>query len=177
MSGKTKYQFVLSGVMLLFVYLTATEVTDRWRETWDRYLELRRKQEEILDPQKLIERKHELTVRRNSLASFLTNDKGEVEQSQTGVFGFLTDKARQTKTRIESLVPLKAQSEGRIENIGFRVGLSSSFHELGSYLNALETGTMSITIKKLELANQMKSSLLHAEIEGVAYIFPRKSQQ
>jgi len=173
MPPKRKYQLLVAGVVFLFVYVTGTEVVDRWRDTYAQYLDFAQKQKEVLEPAILAEKKLELLARRDSLTGLLTEDGGDYDQSQTGVFEFLAGTARTTNVHMESVVPVSVQKEGQVENIGFRLALSAGFHDVGFYLNALEGGAMSVRISKLELSNGGKV-LLHADLEGVASVFPRK---
>ena len=174
MSPKRKYQLLLAGVVFLFVYVTGTEVLDRWRDTYAQYSDFAQKQKEVLEPSILAEKKLGLIVQRDSLTGLLTEDRGDYDQSQTGVFEFLAATARTTNVRMESVVPLSVQNEGQVENVGFHLIVSGGFHDVGFYLNALEGGAMSVNIRKLELSNGGKA-LLHADMEGVASVFPRKS--
>jgi hypothetical protein len=118
MSPKREYQLLLCGIVLLFVYVLANEVFIRWSTTYAEYEELLRKQEEFLDPSNLADRIHQLGAQRDSLTSLLISDNGEYEQSQTGVFEFLTQKAMLANVHVESLVPLDRKREGQLEKIG-----------------------------------------------------------
>ncbi len=176
MSQTGRQLLLLCGVLILFIYVAATEVAGRLIEICNQYDDLRQKETELLDPLSFSRKKLALSVRRDSLTMFLTNDRGEFDKSQTGVIELLTRKAKTTGVHIESLRPMRMEREGQFENICFRISLNAGFHEIGVYINALESGHMAININKVELALRSNvRSEVHADVEGVAHTLPERS--
>jgi hypothetical protein len=155
----------------MFIYLMMTVVGPRLGETLEQYTGLRQMQCELLDASAAAIEIEELTRRRNSLDSLLTSKGGEFDQTTTGVVQLLTRKATASHVRIESLHPMDVERQDKFENIGFRLSLASRFHDIGSYVNALETSEIPIEINRIDLSVQaMRAPTVHVDIEGVARV-------
>jgi Tfp pilus assembly protein PilO len=77
--------------------------------------------------------------------------------------------------RVASVVPLEPVSSHQIKDIGFKVNFSAPFHRIGTFVNALENGPLTIRMRRLELGVQSRgSSMLNVNAEGTAYILPQK---
>jgi len=186
MSPTTKYQLLTVLTVVMFFYLLLTEVTGRWSEIGRLHNELTQRQQTVLNPEELAEKKLRLAERKKSLTSLLTRDSGTFEQSQTGVFEFLNASARKTGVRFESLVPAETESSGEIQEIGFKLSMTSSFHRIGAFVNEVESGAMTVRLQRLDMANRTRArqeeaerttgkSPLEASLEGVSYIYPKKN--
>jgi hypothetical protein len=178
MPASSKYRLAIVGLFILFVYVMIEDVSVRWGETVDLWNDIGSRREKMLDSTTIASRKGNLLAERDSLASLLIVDRTIFEQSRTGVFEFITRRATESKVRLESLLPLNAEREAQIENIGFQLVVSGGFHEIGEYLNMLETGSMPVIIRRCELALTTKGAQsLRADIVGVASIIEGDNRQ
>ncbi len=166
-----KYQWMTVGMVALFLYLSATEIVDRWGETFQIYGELQAK--ELQSPENLVARKLELQARQHALAARFIKDAGRFEQSETGVVEFLNAAGRETGVTFESLTPVAADRAGRMQEVSFSIRAVADFHGIGRFINQLETGPMMVRMKSLDLsAAQKTSSRISARIEGSAFVIP-----
>ncbi len=171
MKPVVKYQVMTAAVVVLFLYLFATEVPERWRETSALYDDLQAKEQE--SPELLLARKLELQARQRRLASELTGDSGRFEQSETGVVEFLNATARKSGVRFSSLTPIASPATGQLREIGFSLLFESDFHSAGRFVNEMEEGGILTRVVRIEITTPPKrSSRLGLRIEGVAYIIP-----
>jgi Tfp pilus assembly protein PilO len=175
MSVKKKYSLLILTVLILFLYIIATEIPDRFSKLTQNYMDYSQKKETVLNPEKLQEKKLSLLQMKQSLTSVLTKDGRKYEQNQTGVIEYLNDCAREAGIKYESLIPTENQSAGQIKEIGFKLTMLSRYNKVGKFLNTVENGALMICIKKLEI-NGKEGGLtpLYVIIQGVAYIFPGK---
>ncbi|MGD0339100.1 MAG: type 4a pilus biogenesis protein PilO [Bacteroidota bacterium] len=173
MNQKKKYQYFTAALFLVFIYLTGTEVLDRWSTSLQLYNEMRAKEE--LNPEKLAMKKMELRARRQQLMTALTRNSGNYDQSETGVFEYLNSCAHEASVKFESLVPAESESTSQLREIGFKIGISNDFHHVGTFVNTIENGTLSARIRKIEIQSRSKSgSPVSATIEGSVSILPKK---
>jgi Tfp pilus assembly protein PilO len=173
MSQQKKYQYGTVVLVLLFLYLFATEVPDRWRTTFRLYDDIKTKEE--LNPEKLAQKKMELRARHQELMAALVRSSGSYDQSRTGVLEYLNASARQAGVKFESLVPSESESAGQMLEIGFKIGINSGFHRIGTFINTIEKGTMCARIRKIEVQSRSESgSNVNAMIEGSVTILPKR---
>ena len=166
-----RYQLMTVGLLVLFLYVSATELVDRWGETIRLYSDLEQKEQQ--SPENLISRKYELQARQQALAAKFTKDVGRFEQSETGVVEFLDVTGRETGVTIESLTPATSERAGRIQEVSFSVKANADYHAIARFVNQLETAAMMVQMKTIELsAPQKGSSRLSARVEGSAFIMP-----
>ena len=157
-----------------FLYVMGTEVFGRWSEAFQAYGELKQKEETMLSPEQLADKKMSLIAKKRTLAAAVTKDADTFEQSQTGVFEFLNSCAKSAGVRYQSLVPAESQSSSQIKEVGFKINFFTSYHRVGLLLNLVETGAMPMHMKKLELTSETKESpTLQVSMEGVAFIVPQ----
>lgn len=173
MSSAIKYQLIASAMFLVFLFLLGTEVPDRWGAALHSSDEVRKKEEIVLDPEALAEKRLDLLSRKRSLVALVTKESGDYEQSQTGVFEFLNAGATDAGIQFETLTPMEPDSSGQIKLVPFRLAFSGTYAGVGGFLGAIEQGPIAIRINKLELASKsVGSSILQVGAEGAAFIFP-----
>ena len=179
MRARTKYLLIETAILSVFLYIVGTEVLERWNDANRLFGELKQKEQTITDPQVLTARRAELSVRKQSLASVLVKEAGSYDQSQMGVFEYLTSSARLSGVSVASLVPLEeSQSSKGSKDINFKLSLQGSYHQIGSFINRIEMGGMRVRMSKLELSTANDhSSLLRIDAEGTATILPKKYLQ
>src|SRR5258707_2428541 len=147
MPQKKKYQILIAAALVLCVYLASTEIIDRWAEVFRLHAIFIQKEETLLDPQVLAEKKMDLLARKRLLGSMLTKGTARYEQSETGVFEYLNASAKQSGIRFQSLTPLESQTSGQIREVGFKLQFSASYHHLGAFLNAVESRAVLSQVK------------------------------
>jgi len=175
MSQKKKYQFFISAVALLFLYIVATGVFDRWAEVFQLYDVLTVKEKSVLNPDALAEKKMNLLAERKSLGLMLTKGAAQYDQSGTGVFEYLNTNAKDAGIRFESLTPIEAQTNGQIKEIGFKLQFVAEYHRVGVFLNSMEKGVMMSCVKRIDLTSRAATSpLLQVSVEGVVNILSSK---
>lgn len=177
-SQKRKYQFLMLVSFALFVFLLATEASDRWSESLDLYHQLREKQRQSLNPDQLGERYKQLVERKKILVSSLGNKRTQFEQSKTGVIEFLNASAKNNSLRLTSLVPVEGRSVGMLNEIGFKISVTAPFHRAAHLTNFIETGEVAVRLSKIDLiVARSGSSTLQVDIEGRAYVVPSLPSQ
>jgi Tfp pilus assembly protein PilO len=173
-----KYSLLILLTIASFIYVVSTEVKERWAGFSNMYRQLREKEEMVLSPEMLEAKELNLMEKKRSLAALLTKYNAAYEQSQTGVFEFLSTTAGRTGIRLESLVPTASEGTGQIQDIGFKIQLSGKYHHIGMFVNDLENGTMKVVIKTLEISHHSRASaFLTASLEGVASIYMKQLLQ
>lgn len=172
MNQLQRYRLILVVLSVVFLYLVSTEVPERWGSALTVWAGIREKQDRIGDPEQLGERRDALLSRRELLSSSMLQRSGEYEQTQTGVFEFLTACARQTQIRLESVTPLKPKANGQHEEIPLVIQFHDTFHRIGTFINIIENGAIPVKFTKLEIATrQPAKSQLEVKIEAIAYVY------
>ena len=160
---------------LLFFYAFETQVISRYDDLIQRYNDWKMKRQMVLNPQQGATRKMNLLTRKNFLLANLVKDTALFEQSRTGVFEFLNATAKRSGIQFELLAPLEAQLGGGTESMSFKVNFHGRYHRVASFINGIESGPISVRLRKIEMISQSaSSSLLQVNIEGTSYLLPRK---
>lgn len=178
LSRSTQYRLTLVGVLVLFCYILTAEVVPRWREVLGGYQKLRSRQSRITDTLKLTEKRVSLLAQKKQLASLIAKDDGGYEQSQTGVFNFLSRNASTLGVRLVTLTPIEPGSKGEITEAPFKATLSGDYHRIGRFVNAIETGPMRLRMQSLSLQpSQVSKYVVEGQLEGIVLINPRERAQ
>jgi Tfp pilus assembly protein PilO len=176
MSEKNKYQILITGVLLLGICILKTELADRWVHTLQHYKEFSDAKSQVLSPEELDQNKKELTVQKSVLTAQLTGGKGPYEQNQIGVIKLLHISARGANLIIRSLTPLDSKSYGQLIEHGFRIELVGTYHSLGRFINALETGPIPIQIIKMDMTSQLPgAAAIVINLDGKAFVFSKET--
>ena len=176
--SKKKYVYLIGLTALLFVYVLATEVVDRWEETAQAYTELQGKKGELLTPDQLRVKKASLLAENEALTNILTKAMSTYSQNHSGVFEYLNSNAKKNGILFESLIPKEAVNNGQLKEFAFRVDFDASYHQLGKFANAIETGPVPVSIAKMDIAsNPEKLSKVHVSAEGKAYMISTSSHE
>jgi len=171
---KQKYLLLTVGVTILWCYLVATVVIDRWMSVGEMYQEAVKKEDGFLSPEKLAEEKLNLLRKRQSLMSSLSKEDGQFEQNQTGVIEYLNSCARNSHIQFLSLIPSESSSNDLVKEIGFKVTSLGRYHKIGRLVNLIENGSLLVRMKKVELSEEMNSPNLTVAMEGTAYIVAKR---
>jgi len=175
MTEKKKFIVYAAVIVSVFIYVALSEVMERWVELFQISKDLSKKEQMISDPAELGLKRTALVEKKTILAAAIIKSGGKYEQSQSGILEFLNESARINDIRVESLIPIEPAPAHQIRDIGFKVSFSAPFHRIGAFLNALENGTLTIRMRRLELTIQSRgSSTLNVNAEGAAYILPKK---
>lgn len=176
MTEKKKYLFLIFAIVLISGYLVATEITQRWQQSLRFYSDTVRKEETILNPEALLEKKVGLLARRRELVSLLAPESKEYEQTQTGVFEFLNASAKQSQFQFQSIVPIELRGVGntKVKEIGFKIEFLTSFHKACKFFNTIETGSLLVQITRASMHPLTTGKpLLRVTAEGTAFTLPR----
>jgi len=178
MSQKKKYSLIMAIAAFVFLYVVATQIIDGWREAFRSYGELVTRRQIALNPEQLAVEKSDLEARKKILAASLVRGVTHYDENQTGVFAFLSASAQKVGVRFESLFPLAAPVTGQLKEIGFKIIFSADFHHVGSFVNLIETGSVLVRLKKLEIGSHSATAReLEVSAEGAAYQLPRIVQE
>jgi hypothetical protein len=178
MSPKKKYLAYTLVMTIVFFYLLTMEVLDRWEQAFQLYDVLARQQRSVLNPEELAENKMKLLARRQSLGSMLTRGAGQYDQSETGVFEYISTNARKAAIHLESLTPVEPKTSGQITELGFKLQFASEYHRLGAFLNSMENGAMMTNVRRIDIASRVPTSpLLQVSTEEVVSILSSKHEQ
>jgi Tfp pilus assembly protein PilO len=159
------------GLAALFLYVCSTEIKDRLAEVIASYGELQQKKSEFLKPEQIAERKLYLMSQVKALTEALSNGDQSYAQTPTGVVEFLSACARKCNLQFESFAPSAIKSDGEIRDLGFKIHTSGNYHQIGHFVNEMESGTLTIRVKKLEITNHsVGKSTIHLDLEGSAFI-------
>jgi hypothetical protein len=178
MPEKKKYQILIVGILLLGIYVLVTEIADRWGITFRHYNELSDAGSQVLSPEELVQKKKELIIQKNVLTMQLTDGRGQYEQNQIGVIKLLHASAREANLFLRSLTPLDCKPYGQLIEHAFRIELVGTYHSLGTYINALETGPIPIQIFKMDMTSQSPgASAIFINIEGKAFVLSKETDK
>ena len=176
MTRKGKYQLMLAGSGVAFVFLLMTEVLPRWEESLALYVAVKESESMEITPDEAAQRRPELESRKRVLLSTLEREKGRFVQSRTSVIEFVAAGSRKHSVRLVSLVPLETRTIGSVSETGLKVSVTASFHQLGMFVGAIESGSVPVQLRSLEIArDQAGSALLQASLEAHAYTIPKPS--
>jgi Tfp pilus assembly protein PilO len=167
MTKKRQYQILIAATLIVFAYLLGTEVIERWKTSVELYGDLAKKQQATIDPAELVARKMALTERKQTLTKQIAARSQVFDQTQSGLMKFLNAQARSNGFRFESLVPKELRTSGRLKESSLVIDFQSTFQQVGSFVNALETGPFPLEIDRADLAiRQPGSSVLQVRLEG-----------
>jgi Tfp pilus assembly protein PilO len=167
MTRKRQYQSLILLTLVIAVYLLGTEVVDRWEGAGQLYDELVKKEQTSLDPSELAATKAVLAERKLALTKKLAARSQTYEQTQAGLVKFLNAQARTSGFRFESLAPKELRTAGRLKEVGLTIDFQATYHQVGSFVNALESGPFPLEIDRADLiVREPGSSLLQARLEG-----------
>jgi Tfp pilus assembly protein PilO len=168
-----QYLLLSAGIVLVALYILATEGVGRWSNALLVYKAMRTKQAQELSPEEIAEQRLAQFRKRATLSSLLRGRGHDYEQDQAGVVEYVTDCARASGTRLESIVPVASQSASLMKEIGFKLTSYASYHSVGKLINQVETGAVLVRVSKVVLSSESDdSTLLSANIEGCAYVIP-----
>lgn len=154
-----------------FIYVLSTEVAGRWEETFGLYDQVREKKKEMLNPDELKAKKSSLIDQNERLSSVLTKGVRTYNQNENGVFEYLNSNAKSNSVVFESLIPKESVNSAQSREFAFKVDFQASYHQLGRFVNAIETGSVPVNIVKMEIVTDpSKPSKLHVSSEGKAYL-------
>jgi hypothetical protein len=166
-----KYQILLLGTVVLFLYICSTEVFARYGKLWQSYTLLQQKRESTRDPQALAAERARLLLRLKALKISLRAQSGDFEQSQTGALEFINFAATKATVRLESLIPTKHDGAVETKELSFKLSCTGPFHRVGSFLNALERGPFAFRLNKLEVTKEgAPASSVKAVMEGAIHL-------
>lgn len=170
MEARQKYTILISGTVIVFIFLLLTEIADRGGRVVDLFNELREKKAILLPGEVVQEKKADLTERKEKLTSLLAGRRGSFEHDEGGVFEFLSARARESSIRLRSVTPGAPQELDQVSEIPFTLEIEGPYHRLAEFLNAVETGEFLISIRKMTLAREGAPSALRGSVAGVAYL-------
>jgi Tfp pilus assembly protein PilO len=167
MTKKRRYQLLIIATLLITVYIAGTEVFDRWRQTLRLYDDLAKKEQSLLSPAELSAKKMLLQQRQQMLTERVAARSKVFEQTQAGLVKFLNAEARANGFRFESIAPKDLREAGRLKEIGMTLDFQTTYHKVGAFVNALETGPFPLGIDRADLiAREPGSSSLQVRLEG-----------
>jgi Tfp pilus assembly protein PilO len=167
MTTKKKYQLIIISTLCLFVYLLSTEIIDRWQHSVVLYGELRSKNAITPEAETLVQEKMTLETR----CTVLKEQSVQKNSEKIDQFVFLKSlhtTAKACGVRIQALSPSEIQSKDTVAALSLKIETLSRYHDLGRFVNALETGAIPLDVTKLEMISEPSShnSVLEAFIEG-----------
>ena len=170
--SKEKYAMLTGLAVLSFAYILATETLDRWKETAQLYSALQGKRGELLTPDQLRAKKTSLMAEDKALTSILSKGMSTYAQNHSGVFEYLNSNAKENGILFESIIPKEAVANGQMKEFAFKVDFDATYHQLGKFINAIETGTVPVSIVQLDMApDPGRLTKLRVSAEGKAYMF------
>ncbi len=176
--SKEKYVFLIVLTTISFVYILVTEVVDRFSQTAQSYNELQGKKGELLTPDELRTKKSSLVAENEKLTTILTKDMSSFSKNHMGVFEYLNSNAKENGIIFGSLIPKEAVNNGQLKELAFKVDFDADYHQLGKFVNAIETGPMPVSIIKMDIATDPeKASKVHVSAEGKAYMISNSNHE
>ena len=173
MTELRRYQLLTLAVLLIGAYVLATEVLGRWADTYQMIIETSEKKEGILAPEEIAERRLKLLAEKWAVTGRLSLAAKLYDQNVTGVFEFLSNAAKDNGIKFRSLVPSQSDDKGEIRQIGFKIVTRAGFHQMGAFLNRIETGELNVRVETIELvSNNPFSSSLTVTLAGKALVSP-----
>lgn len=177
MSAEKKYKTLIVSTVVMVVYLCLTEVYGRWSETIALSVEFAHR-EEVPDLEMLEQARSELLQRKKTLLVAVVDKSGRYEQTETGLFEFLSEQGQSAGIRYGSLVPEESEPKGELTEVGFNIEFSSDFHRMGKWLNSLESGPIPTHISMVRISSENAlSDKLNATVKGRAHIFHGAGRQ
>ena len=173
MTELRRYQLFTFAVLLIGAYVLATEVLGRWGDTYRMMMETSEKQVGVLKPEEIAEKKLKLLAEESVVTGKLSLAAKLYDQNETGVFEFLSSAAKDNGIMFRSLVPSQSDDKGDIRQIGFKVETRAGFHQMGSFLNRIETGACALKVEAIQLTSENPySSSLTITLVGIAFVSP-----
>jgi Tfp pilus assembly protein PilO len=167
MTKKRRYQLLIIATLVITVYIAGAEVFDRWRETFRLHDDLAKKEQSLLGPAELSARKVLLQERKRSLTEKVAARSKVFEQTQAGLVKFLNAQARANGFCFESIAPKDLREAGQLKEISLTLDFQATYHKVGAFVNALETGPFPLGIDRADLiAREPGSSSLQVRLEG-----------
>ncbi len=166
MTPKKKYQLIIAGMLLFFFYLLSTEITDRWKQSWDSYQDWQSKNEVTPDANTL----HQQKMGYEARSMLLKVQLGQNSPEKIDQFTFLKSlhaTAKASGVQIQALLPSEIKSKDTVASLALKVEILAHYHDIGRFVNILETAGIPFAVTKLEMtAGQASNSMLEALIEG-----------
>lgn len=167
MTSRLQYQLFIAATIVISLYVLGTEVLDRWKDLFQLHDDYLAKEQTLLEPADLAARKLTLLERKQALAKQLAARSQTYEQTQSGLMKFLNSQARACSFRFESLVPKELRSTARMKENGLTIDFQARYHQVGAFVNALETGPFPLEIDRADLtAKEPGGQLLQVRLEG-----------
>jgi hypothetical protein len=169
---KKKYQLLIVLTVALFVYAMGTEVCDRWAELIEGWAELKAKEESLVSPSDLEQRRNALGAEKAALLNKVKESRGKYQQNQAGLFEYLISSASEHGVKYRSIEPGEAKTVGSAMEQTFKATCSGDFLTLGRWIQSLEKGAIPVKVTKLEVsANDARRSTLQVVLWGRAHLF------
>jgi Tfp pilus assembly protein PilO len=167
MKAKKKYQLIILSILCLFVYLLFTEIADRWQHSVVLYGEWQTKNAVTPEGDALRQQKMMLEARR----TLLKEQSDQKSSEKTDQFAFLKSlhtTAKACGVRIQAMAPSEIQSKDTVAALALKMETLARYHDLGRFVNVLETGAIPLDVTKLEMISEPSShnSVLDVFIEG-----------
>jgi Tfp pilus assembly protein PilO len=113
----------------------------------------------------LSSRKHDLTER---IDQFIFNRRQDTHLSQ--ILTFLSQCAKERRVYILRITPLEIEKAKRHVEVPIRLHLTARFHDLGRFINTIETSTPIIKIDRISIiAESMASHILEVDMTLCVY--------
>jgi hypothetical protein len=178
MTQKKKYSLLITGCVLMGVYLGATTVWDRWMEIAGRWTDLDNREATLVGPDDLEARKLALLQERTALTSKIAESTREYAQNQTGLFEFLSRTASEQGFRYRSLEPSAEKVEGGVTELSFKASFAADYLTAGRWLKSVESGAIPVRVTGLEISTKnVLSTRLEVAVSGTAYLFSGLKRQ
>jgi len=173
-----KYRKAVAAVIGVFVLSALFEVIPRWEELWTLRQNVAAKKEQVKNLSTIGKKHVVLGERKKLLLKLLSSNDVKNEQSSTGALEYLTHTATKNDIKITSLIPTGSKQRGDVEDFGFKVSFAASYHTIGKFLNALETGPMNVKFIKIDVANGTAGTdNLLVSVEGIILLYPSRGRK
>jgi hypothetical protein len=174
MTEKKKYQILIIAALCVFAYVLLTEATDRLSGTIRDYTLLKDREKQVLNQEELIQKKSDLTVQKKVLTAQITHGNKQYEQDQVGIVKFLQVSAKEANILMSSLTPLEVKAVAQMNEHSFKAEIVGTYHKLGAFINALETGAIPVRVVKVDASAQRPgSAVITAVLEGKAFVLSK----
>jgi hypothetical protein len=158
-----------------FAYLLLTEVLERWTSTLGHWAVLRNKTEQARSPEELESRRRLLAEEHAFISKEIRTRSGRFEQNPVGAVEFLNARAKESRVRIVSMVPAPVTRKGQTELMPVSAVVVGEYHQIGTFVNNLESGGICFQVRKLDIVRGQGKNL-KATIEGCAILFTGRAR-
>jgi hypothetical protein len=162
----TKYAALILGTLVLFVYLLSTEGADRIISAANAYRQWQNERELSLSHDQIQAEQVALLQREEDLGQKHIDSLKAYPANEIGAIDYITARTASSGVAITQMVPSFHDGEDGVRMVEFTLTLRGGYHDVGRFVNAIETGQFPCRISHLAIEKEEQSRSIKTVIEG-----------